>query len=177
MKKNIIILIVLILITGCSIEKIKDKQDYSKIEKFLTSGLISTSSAVGSGYPAGYVFKDDHTFSYFVGEYESIDINTLISCRGTWEIKDNNIVLTILEDEHNNNPDDIWDNIDKREQKYEVVINNARLKEVNGIEYLTTDGDNLYSLSVPDDYMEILYSLCNSYDSYYEAKNLYYITI
>ena len=169
MKKIIMCLFLVLLLTGCSYNK--------AINNYLNSGLISLSSEVTDGYPAGYYFNKDGTFSYFVGEFVSLSENSLVSCRGTWKVKNNTLILTVLEDEHNTYPDDIWDNLEKKDDKYEIKFESISLKKKNGNKYLSTDQGNLYSLNINKDYMEILYSLSKSYDDFYRTKNKYYESI
>ena len=168
MKKILICLTLLLLLTGCS---------NKKVESFLTEGLITLSSGIDEGYPAGYVFNKDGTFSYFVGEFVSLPKDSLVSCRGTWKVKNNTLILTVEEDEHNINPDDIWDELDKNNDKYEIKYENIKLEKKKGVEYLKTDQGKLYSLNINKDYMQILYSLSKSYDDFYKEKNKYYESI
>ncbi len=168
--KKFIFIICIILLTGCSP---LNKSNYDNEEEFLLSGFISDSSVVGSGYPSGYYFNGNGNFSYYVGEMVDVELNGLVTYRGTWKIEDNKLILTVLEEERTTRAYDIWDDLDKKEVNYKIVFKNLKLKG----DHLSTNKGDLYSLSVDDSYLKMLRALSNSYDKYYEAKNEYYFTI
>ena len=171
MKRYIMyLLLIIILITGCSSNNID-------IESFLTDGFVSESNVVGSGYPSGYIFNKDSTFAYYVGEADDLPSNSLVSCRGTWIIKDDTLILTVIESEYNEYPDDIWDNLIKKDDKYEIIYKDIKLINKNENKYLSTDKGNLYLLQIDKDYLELLSSLSKSYDDFYKAKIKYYESI
>lgn len=82
---------------NCSKESIISMND--KIEAFLTDSYVSTSSVVGSADPAGYYFDKNGNFAYHHGGYCIREENEPISYRGTWKLEDNELILTITEEE------------------------------------------------------------------------------
>ena len=69
-----------------------------KIKQFLTNvKIISTDSSVDAGYPEMYYFTSDGKFAYMNVPYFTKEGQT-ISFVGTWEIKDNNLILNIQQE-------------------------------------------------------------------------------
>ena len=77
-----------------AVTNIKNNQT-EQIIKFLTSGkIISPKSSLGSGNPEMYYFLANGKFAYMNVPYFTNEGQT-ISSIGTWEIKDNNLILNI----------------------------------------------------------------------------------
>ena len=77
---------------------LKTNEKEEKIKQFLTSGkIISTDSSVGAGNPEMYYFTSNGKFAYMNVPYFTKEGQT-ISSVGTWEIKDNNLILTIQQE-------------------------------------------------------------------------------
>lgn len=83
-----------------STNKTSDSTDtkIEQIKNFLTTNekIISPENVVGSGYPAMYCFTNDGKFAYYSNN--PTKENRTLSYVGTWDITDNNLILSIKQE-------------------------------------------------------------------------------
>lgn len=133
-----------------------------QIKNFLTTNekIISPENVVSSGYPAMYCFTNDGKFAYYSNN--PTKENRTLSYVGTWDIADNNLILSIKQEKKAIGGKEITQPYVGLENYSEEISNsNYTIKykiidfikdeNINYNTYLKLDKLNLFQLSVAVD--------------------------
>ena len=147
--------------TNSTVEDIRKPTLEEETIGFLTSGsAISTTDTVGAYIPEHYIFEKDGNFTYTATPYYKNE-EDIIRYSGTWEVKDNTLILNIKEETKvqggtikKAEASEPYDHLvgysevtTSENYKIEYKILEFVIEE-NHVEYVKLEGINLYKIGI-----------------------------
>jgi hypothetical protein len=133
-----------------------------KIRSFLLQGeVLSTSDVVGSGYPELYFFSEQGFYAYLNSQFGVRADGQLLSQRGQWLVKENILVLTVLEEQRAYGGEPIDDlllgeiltgyQVVHSDQTYQLAYAVSFGQDEIGRPYLVCNNQPFYLLAIQED--------------------------